>query len=504
MQAASASSSQTTTVAITNDSDELYTLDSTSQQHHELIHPASVNIELTSGLNPKQPSQLSSRKRSNQLNHSLNETDLVKKRTAGLCSDAVAAMEECESEDNNEEVASSLHKSKRSIRNIEQTVKSSKSIEQWLDKAAAANNDETISFRRQQMKQTAKEVLNATRSDLNVDLKTNLKLATAVKRLVELNTSVADLAEGQLADTVNKFIVPSNSEDKPLLKWLITDRNLDVSLCRPCLSEQMQRFILTPANLNVSTGDETETEDSMDDQTYLRFSPATGRLSLQVAKIEHVLTREKQLCEQQSLSNSKSKEQLAEFRAKYVENANFVGAQCLLSFAKRKNSSSSLKSSPITDLMSVDLGYAELGEKLFACFLSNYSCELSEYFLDSVDSIDTFGFVRKHYTQHQLVDDGTDSGGCVSASTGDKSFSFVTMENELAVSERSTNGTSSNNSSMSGGCLRVSNVRFGFRLDRWPVAAGFDFVQRLSVGSGLAKKVVNALDLTACLLVTGN
>jgi hypothetical protein len=468
----------------------------------ELISPESINVEVAStrtalttldGSSQPKPAnaQLANRKRSSHLNHSLNENDLQQPRLKR------PDLAECESDldqitESNEDLTyrdtkasqfkkNALHKSKRSIKTLEQTLKNSKSIEKWLDKVST---EETMSYRKQQAKLAAKEALanahsTANHLDLNIDLKTNLKLAEKIKNLIDLNTISVDLTEQQMNRTVQKFILP-NSEDKPVLKWLIADRNFSLSLVKPCLNDQSQSFVLSPANLNITVLEEKDLNDSiesLDEQIYFKFDPPSGRLLLQTQKIEFVLTREKELYEQRTLNNSLSKEKLDEFRFKYVENANFVGAQCFMGMVKRKTSSLSSKQSGSSVSEPAEVSCADLSDKLFACFLSNYSCELSEYFLDSVDTIDTFGFVRKH---------------C------DRSLSFVTLENEGM-----TNGSnaSSNNSSMSAPNLRVAHVKFGFKLDKWPAASGFTFAQRLS--SVLGKKLVNTLDISTCLIVPG-
>jgi hypothetical protein len=509
----SASSSQTTTTAM---------MDMDSEGG--LISPESINVEIASTKTAlsnlidqanTNTTQLANRKRSSHLNHSLNESDLPRKKyqssDANDCeSDLEQIAENNLSHEEEEEAnpgdsqklqfkkSNALHKSKRSIKTIEQTLKNSKSIEKWLDKVS---NEEaattTLSYRKQQMKLAAREAIavqsTGNHLDLNVDLKTNLKLAENVKKLIELNAIAVSLAETQMSETIQKFMLP-NSEDKAMLKWLISDQNFAVTLLKPCLNEQAQSFIITPTNLNITVVDQEKDKlndslDTLDEQSYFKFNPQNGRLIIQTQKIERVLGREKELAEQQSLSNNLSKEKLDEFRAKYIETPNFVGAQCFMSMAKRKSSSLQKKSASSLLAEPVEVSYSDLSEKLFACFLSNYSCELSEYFLDSAETIDTFGFVRKHYSQEMA---------------GDKSFSFVTLENETAAASSSSTNAGSSNSSMTAPNLKVTNVRFGFRLDKWPAAqsGGFTFVQRLS--NVLSKKLLNTLDISTCLIVTGN
>ena len=362
---------------------------------------------------------------------------------------------------------------------------------------SSAATEETMSYRKKQLNMLKEAAVNSSQLDLNIDLKTNLKLADQVKRLIDLDTNGLDLCEKQMNDCIHKFIMPNN-DDKTLLKWLLGDGNFRAHLQRPCTTDAMLKYLLTPIHLNITVEDDSSQSlspvDDLDDQTYLSYNSSSGRLCLLVNKIEHVLSREKELQEQQTLSNTLSKEKLDEFRLKYIENANFVGAQCLLGIVKKKSSSLLSQSnllqqqqqqqhvnnkSALSESSPLEIAYSDLSEKLFSCILSNYSCELSNYFLDSAngDTVETFGFVRKH--------------------GADKSFSLVTLDSEEVLAASRGGDSSELNGSAS---LRMSNVKFCFKLDKWP-AGEFNLTRRLSNVANT--KLLNNLEIDTCLIKIG-
>jgi hypothetical protein len=433
-------------------------------------------------------------KKSHKMNQSLNEHDLIarkyiRKKTRN--SETTESdydnnnniekeeVEDDDEEDNNEAFYNSelnlnfkkksycsLHKSKRSIKTIEKTIKNSKSIEKWLndfEKIKELDLDEAISYRRQLKLKTDSTL------DLNLsDLSPNSKLIETIKNLMDLNQSL-DLLESDMENSFSKFMVPkslANSEDINFLKWLLNEKNFKLNLAQPCLNEQLFKFLLNPVNLQISIDNNYDLDTNLDDQTYLKFCPDTHKLILLVPKIEKVLLKEKELTEQQTLNSNQSV--LDEFKQRYVDTPNFIGAKCLMNIYKKRSmiSYSQLKDASLgkPSHESIDLAYSDLNERLFSCFLSNFSCNLSEFFLNSQSSsINTFGFIRKH--------------------AKDASFSFMNIVNSNEIAQ-----------------LKLTNIKFCFKSDKWPKE--YNFIQRLDTAASLDKKLLNYLEMNTCLIAT--
>lgn len=184
---------------------------------------------------------------------------------------------------------------------------------------------------------------------------------------------------------------------------------------------------------------------------------------MQSNKVKNILSKEKELAQSSGISNQGV---LESFREKFIDTPNFSGVQCLMSICKKKqkknqcnsssnsSSSSSASSTPIlntsanTHSDSLHINFSDLNDKLFLCFLSNFSCKLVENFLANTTVNTTpntslistnSGFIRKHKF--------------------DKSFSYVNLVNENDA--------------------KMSNFKLCLKLDKWP--SGYDFSKRIKI-----------------------
>ena len=222
--------------------------------------------------------------------------------------------------------------------------------------------------------------------------------------------------------------------------------------------------------------------------SYILYSPRTHTLNLLTNKIRSILTKEKELTSASSQLNSsincgerRSRDILDSFRSTYIENANFAGAHCLYDIYQKRinntpkkddqkhqhhnqaafNSSTTSSSSSTSTLSQISspgcgclnraeitntsttnndlsdgpvrrfpVGIDEVNDKLFLCFLSNFSCRSVEKFLLSanqqqpatttttmtgLEQMNAAGFVRKHKS--------------------DRTFSYLTNSDALASHE---------------------------------------------------------------------
>lgn len=323
--------------------------------------------------------------------------------------------------------------------------------------------------------------------ELKIDIKPPLKLADQCKEAADFVYNSIESVEADLNESISEsFIYPNASDDKVFLKWLIGDHNYSVALLQPNVNKSARRFVMTPANLNISLEVEdisTSSSSSLSsdknllaDQTYLTYSSASKHLLINVSKIDSVISQEKQLVDHQPLNNSMNKERLDEFRSSYTQTPNFIGVQCLMSMMKKKSSPmllNSSSSSTTTSTTSSDMfhkvSYSDLEEKLFASFLCKYSCQLSDTFLASKDSIESFGIIRR--------------GGDHQSAVNQNIFSFLLLEKGLKDEL----------------CASSTSLSFGFRLNKWPGEYSL-FFQRMRKGQLVSNSLLSQLELNTCLI----
>lgn len=210
-------------------------------------------------------------------------------------------------------------------------------------------------------------------------------------------------------------------------------------------------------HLQIELADETNSISSdMDSPTYMVYSPSKKGLYLLTNKIKYIQNKEKELSTAvERQFDAEQRQQLEELRRKHIDTGNFVGSNCLNGIFSCKNlknenskqttnsaltgvlnsstisSSSSSSSSGAggnfsnydSNLCPVNLD--EISNRLFLCFLCNFSCKLVESFLftanqqaNNVDlsnssNLSPAGFIRKHKL--------------------DRTFSFIVNTNENVI-----------------------------------------------------------------------
>ena len=321
---------------------------------------------------------------------------------------------------------------------------------------------------------------------------------SALRLLKENETNRVRSMETTLSAKLSTFLLPrslANIDDIELLKWLLDEANLELRLSTPILSEAHftddrltfsseanVSFLLLPSKLKVRLIEELESSEDESNQAYLCYDPSEGLLCVDRGLVEMVLNKEKALAEKVVLQDrSIDAELLEDFRKAVLESANFKGARLLMNIKKKQilngrvsrpqllsplsnkfdsNSSPSYSSTSSTSVSPASslspratestvpnyvLHHSDFNERLFSCFLSNFSCEIVDDFLKNSWHTRT-GFVRKNKFDNQFV--------------------LVKIE----AGEASDGRTS----------LAVENNAFKFclRLDRWPSSLQNGFFER--------------------------
>ena len=506
--------------------------DSSSSSIHNTPDEAATKQPLING---QSEHRLANRKRSSHLNQSLNETDAKPEDGEGLF---------------NWKKYRSLQKSKRSIRTIEDTMKSSRSIEQWLNefvddegeknkrrksagkvqitaqlgkrsRTSLDENDENDVSEIEALFSTEHRLSDAKlRAFLNSRLSSACvadKLVESALRLLKENeTNRVRSMEATLSAKLSAFLLPrslANIDDIELLKWLLDKANIELRLSAPMLSEVLLTddrltlsseanfsFLLVPSKLKVRLIEELESSEDESNQAYLCYDPSEGLLCVEHSSIEAMLSKEKAMAE--NLSNEASI--LEEFRKTVLESANFKGARLLMNIKKKQilngrvsrpqllsplsnkfdsnsspsySSTSSTSVSPASSLSpratestvpNYALHHSDFNERLFSCFLSNFSCEIVDDFLKNSGHTRT-GFVRKHKLDNQFV--------------------LVKIKEDESNDGRTR--------------LAVENNVFKFclRLDRWPSALRISFFKRTRPNPNWpTKQALDAVLESGCLI----
>lgn len=445
------------------------------------------DLTSNSNLDEYEPNKkcLVNQKRNSNLNHSLNESDLIingrvdkkrklKQRKIDLMDEQLnnSYHEDDEYNSNGFEDNKlkknfsnyrSLQKSKRSIKSIEQTIKNSKSIEKWLNDFDKIKEIESTEYTFQRPNSIPNEELYSLLED-SEDFSKNFidllpkTLHDCILNLIELNSNkFIRSQETEMFNFIKKFVFPkslANAEDINYLKHLLSENNFSLFIEQPVLNKLSSHYILDCKNINVNLVENSSMlENDMEDQLYLKYLNEKQILLLDQEKVKYIIKKEKELVQATNLNNQGI---LESFREKYINNSNFRVVQSLLDICKKihyskylcnSSTSSSTSGTPIVNISDsesnlVPIHFADLNEKLFLCFLSNFSCKLVENFLyitnnlnQSQLNLNSAGFIRKHKIDH--------------------SFSYVTNESEF----------------------KFSNFKLYLKLSKWP--NNYDFLTRI-------------------------
>lgn len=423
-------------------------------------------------------------KRNSNLNHSLNESDLIingrvgkkrklKQRKIDLVDDPLNKSYHEDDEYNSDELEGnklkknyvnyrSLQKSKRSIKSLEQTIKNSKSIEKWLNDFDKINELESPQTTLQRFDSTPNDELYSLLEDSD-ELSKKLidsvpeNLHHCILNLMELNSKQSvRRQESEMFNFIKKFVFPkslANADDINYLKHILNANNFTLFVEQPVLNKLSSNFILDCKNININLVEScSEIENDLEDQLYINYVNDKQILFLDQDKVKYILKKEKELSQATNLSNQGV---LESFREKYINTSNFHVVQSLLDICKKchysknlsNSSSSSTSSTPIINTSNsesnlIPIHFSHLNDKLFLCFLSNFSCKLVENFLHTTNNLNqsqlnlnSAGFIRKHKI--------------------DNSFSYVTNETDF----------------------KSSNFKLYLKLGQWPTS--YDFRSRL-------------------------
>lgn len=424
-------------------------------------------------------------KRNSNLNHSLNESDLIingrvgkkrklKQRKIDLMDDPLNNSYHEDDEYNINEFEEnklkknyvnyrSLQKSKRSIKSIEQTIKNSKSIEKWLNDLDKIKELESSLYTFQRSDSIPNQELYSLLEDcedqtkkLTDSLPKNLH--DCILNLIELNSNQSiRCKETEMLNFIKKFVFPkslANAEDINYLKHLLSENNFSLFIEQPLLNNLGSNYILDCKNINVNLVENSnELEINMEDQLYLKYLNEKQVLLLDQDKVKYIIKKEKELSQATNLNNQGV---LESFREKYINTSNFRVVQSLLEICKKSSysknlcnssSSSSASSTPIVNTSDFEsnpiaINFADLNDKLFLCFLSNFSCKLVENFL----------YITNNLNQSQL---NLNSAGFIRKHKFDNSFSYITNESEF----------------------KFSNFKLYLKLSQWP--SNYDFLTRI-------------------------
>lgn len=257
--------------------------------------------------------------------------------------------------------------------------------------------------------------------------------------------------------------------------FMLTTKNLEIGL------DESDEFESHHHSSSSSTSSTTSLDTANSSSSYLVYSPRTHTLNLLVNKIRSILTREKELTASSRLVAA-DRHVLDAFRAEYIENANFAGANCLLEiFLKRMKmkstvdmdskqhhqtsanafnssttsstsssaaSTSSQTSSPggrnvSNNIVNDHHHHAsesnnnshdsptkrypvridELNDKLFLCFLSNFSCRSVENFLLSANQQQPISLLEQQPVKN--------AAGFLRKHKRDRTFSYLTNSHAL-------------------------------------------------------------------------
>ena len=320
-------------------------------------------------------------------------------------------------------------------------------------------------------------------------------------------------------------------------------------------------------------------------------SSNSGHLVVESKRIERAILKEMQLvqaniksglearksggCGEQLLLSSGGgggcdESELARFRALTVHSANFKAAQCLLNTHKRTHPYNTSRKTLVTSSSSLLLSnynstsnktptsannnsanhelisYTELNERLFACLLCNFSCQLVDNFLHTnplptppaiaiktssarqrdPTLLKTTGFIRKQQSDQSFVFMSVASSSSASASSSSSSSS-VPPSQQLSPSSLSSSPIS--DSSSNSGCSSSSNyncttpshhhannnnnnntlhaenthIKLHMRLAKWPRSFAADFFKRQRAQTRWpSQRVLDYIEANACLITS--
>ncbi|CAF1022984.1 unnamed protein product [Brachionus calyciflorus] len=467
------------------------------------------------------------KKQNSNLNHSLNETDLVinckskinkkrklKQRKIDLNNDVnqsyIQHGDDYDEED--EEFTSdlenklrknyvnyrSLQKSKRSIKSLEQTLKNSKSIEKWLN-----DFDKIKELDQPSIPESPQSTIQ--RSDLDpnhelyslLDSKTQTipkkildsipkNLLDLIQDLINLNSNLKT-HELDMYSYFKKLCLPkslANAEDINYLKQILNENNFNLFIEQPCMNKLNLNYILKCKNININLVDcdhhhDGVNESSMEDQCYVKYFSKNKTLLLDQEKIKYILKKEKELCQGTNLSNQGV---LESFREKYIETNNFNSVQILWNICKKTNylkksnlsSNSSSSSSTTTTTTSTPIlntstttDCSNLPIQFSDLNDKLFLCLLSNFSCKLVDNF-------LHSTNNNL--NLFNKTGFIRKHKMDKSFSYITqMENTE---------------------FKTINFKMCLKLSKWP--GDYDFKERLNFIK--SQSLVDYIENETCLI----
>ena len=401
----------------------------------------------------------------------------------------------------------SLQKSRKSIKKLEETLKSTNSIEQWLTNQAISLNDNEDNILVASPPQlSSPNSIDSTTAEVFDDLATFDYLQqhhALAHELYELNQKCNYYElETKYKQFIKNFFIPrslSYSQDIQLLKWLIN--NFTLNLYQPInqqkfysnydkltkIQKRLYIFLLQPLDLSIDLVERDNTNAVVVDENnknelvfeyYKEFGQIRGQLTL------NSNDEQRQNDEMQSES-SKSKKL---FLLNFLKTSNSVSTTSLI------NSKLKLAISPLTSTKSVSLmttastskqnnnllSYYDLNERLFTCFLSNFSCQLAENFIKSLHEYHV-SYIRK--------------------SNLNDYFSYIEISKD--TSEHQVIESHEFNSNCHKQTLNVNEYRFKLclKLTQWPVYYEEEFFGRLDRVEWPSRKQLMKLKKEMCLLV---
>jgi hypothetical protein len=372
----------------------------------------------------------------------------------------------------------SLQKSKKSIKQLEETLKNSNSIEHWLNQVSL-NDTQTFLNTTKQLDDTINQNKSSSQSSIesNDDLH-HFENHSLINELYELNQNCNyNELETKYKLFIKSFFIPrslSYTQDIQLLKWLIN--NFTLNLYQPLnqqkfyssydklikIQKRLYLFLLQPLDLSIDLAERDDNNSTIGTKNELLYEyyhendQIRGKLRLK--QTEPTIADE----------NDETVKSRKLFLFNFLKTSNSVSTTSLL------NSKLKLVMSPVCDTskkMSTSsnfLSYYDLNERLFTCFLSNFSCQLAENFIKSLHEYH-ISYIRK--------------------SNLNDYFSYIEISKQQQAQAQQT--------------LNVDEYRFKLclKLNSWPVYYESEYFARKDRVEWPSRKQLVKLRLEMCLLV---
>ena len=399
----------------------------------------------------------------------------------------------------------SLQKSKKSIKKLEETLKNSSSIENWLNQVTVNETQVFLSQTRQindnddSSIKTTPTFSSSTASpsspsdslnELDVAnfeyLKEHYSLAND---LYELNSKCShNELETKYKQFIKSFFIPrslSYSQDIQLLKWLIN--NFTLSLYQPIsqqkfysnhdkltrIQKRLYLFLLQPLDLSIESFERNDSNKPNNSdlvyEYYQELNQIRGQLSMNDDDSSARINEENN-------ENVKSKKQ---FLFNFLKTSNSISTTSLinskLKLAMSPITTSTKSFSPVDTSKSHLLSYYDLIERLFTCFLSNFSCQLAENFIKSLHEYHV-SYIRK--------------------SNLNDYFSYIEISKEQQVQHSFDHDSHKQT-------LNVDEYRFKLclKLNQWPIYYQKEYFNRQDRLEWPSKNQLMKLNKEMCFLV---